>query len=369
MMMNGTVIAVASLYFLQALLICVQNFFGPRALLFGIPIPAAETRDPAVRRIRAQYTILMGIFVLMMAAACFALIRYLDAAHAMAYLLTALLAQFPLSGLAIAICRQSALRLKATRGWQVPVENRRAAIISSRTHRSPVLGLPWFGAHLAVIAVCVLIAIVKWNDIPVYFAIHRYANRMPDWYTWYSTKSIGSVFYENFGQLIGTGLFILLNLIIGRTRTSLDPKDPEGSLQKQIRYKRINSFLIWGISLVVTVFLGLFQAGRLYSFQLDLWIHFTLVLLLTVNLLLLGMLIYSRVKGLDQLRDLSSQGNHHWKIKGAVYSNPEDPAIFVPKPYGMGWTVNIAKPTGRLASAAIVGVPILLLVWVWLLIM
>ncbi|MBP1975093.1 putative membrane protein [Cohnella thailandensis] len=368
-MMNGTVIAVASLYFLQALLIGVQNFFGPRALLFGVPIPAADTQDPAVRRIRVQYTILMGIFVLIVAAACFAWIRYLDAAHALVYLLAALLAQFPLSGLAIAICRQSALRLKATRGWQVPVENRRAASISNRRHRSPVLGLPWFGAHLAVIAVCIIIAMVKWNDIPVQFAIQWNADRIPDWYRWYSTKSIGSVFYENFGQLIGTGIFMLLNLVIGRTRTSLDPKDPEGSLQKQIRYKRINSFAIWGISLVVTVFLGLFQAGRIYSFQLDLWIHLTLALLLTAYLLLLGMVVYLRARGLDQQRDIPSQDNRYWKISGITYCNPDDPAIFVPKPYGMGWTVNMAKPMGRLAIAAIVGVPILLLVWVWLLIM
>lgn len=367
MMMNGTVIAVASLYVIQALLICVQNLFGPRTLLFGVPIPAAETQDPAVRRIRAQYAILMGIFVGIMAAACFFLIRYLDAAHALAYLLTALLFQFPLSGIAIAICRQSALRLNAIRGWQVPVEHRRAASIPSRRHRSPVLGLPWFGAHLAVIAVCSVIAIVKWNDIPVYFEIHRYADRMPDWYTWYSTKSVGSVFYENFGQLIGTGLFMLLNLAIGRTRTSLDPKDPEGSLQKQIRYKRINSFMVWGISLGVTVFLGLFQAGRLYSFKLDLWNNMSFALLLTVYLLLLGMLVYSRAKGLDQLRDLSSQGNYNWEMMGKIYCNPDDPAIFVPKPYGIGWTVNMAKPMGRLTVAAIAGGSFMLLVWVWLL--
>ncbi|TVX96639.1 DUF5808 domain-containing protein [Cohnella terricola] len=367
MMMNGTLIAATSLYFIQALLISAQNFFGPRTLLFGVSVPATETQDLAVRRIRVQYIFLMGIIVLVMAAACFSLIRYLGNAHALVYFLIALLLQFPLSGIAIAICRQSALRLNATRGWQVPIENRRSAIISSRRFRSPVLGLPWFGAHLAVIVVCVVIALVKWNDIPVYFAIHRNADRMPDWYSWYSTKSISSVFYENFGQLIGTGLFMLLNLIAARIRTSLDPNDPDGSLQKQIQYKRINSFVIWGISLGLTVFLGLFQAGRIYSFKLDLWINLTFALMLTAYLLLLGMLVYSRAKGLDQLRDFSSQENHHWKMTGTFYCNPDDPAIFVPKPYGMGWTVNIAKPMGRLTISAIVGIPLLFLVWVWLL--
>lgn len=367
MMTNGTFIAVASLYFIQALLISLQNYFGPRTLLFGVSVPAAETRDPAVRRIRVQYTILMGIFVLVTAAACFSLIRYLDDAHALVYVTIALFLQYPLSGIAIAICRQSALRLNAVRGWRVPAETKRTAIIPSRRHRSPVLGLPWYGAHLAVIAVCVVIAIVKWNDIPVHFALHWNADRMPDWYSWYSTKSISSVFYENFGQLMGTGLFMLLNLVVGRTRTSLDPKDPDGSLHKQIQYKRISSFVIWGISLVVTVFLGLFQAGRIYSFQLDLWIHLTFALLLAAYLLLLGMVVYLRARGLDQQRDIPSQGHQHWKTMGVAYYNPDDPAIFVPKPYGIGWTVNMAKPMGWLTVAAIVGIPILFLVWVWLL--
>ncbi|MFC4601746.1 DUF5808 domain-containing protein [Cohnella hongkongensis] len=367
-MMNGTVIAVASLYFIQALLISVQNFFGPRTLLFGVPIPAAETKDPAVRRIRVQYTILMGISVLGMAAACFSWIRYLGVAHALIYVLIALFLPFPFSGIAIAICRQSALRLNAIRGWQVPVESRRAALISNGRRRSPVLGLPWFGAHLAVIAVCVVIAVVKWNDIPVHFAIHGNADRLPDWYSWYSAKSVGSVFYENYGQLIGTGLFMLLNLIVGRTRTSLDPNDPDRSLHKQIQHKRIHSFVIWGISLAVTVFLGLFQAGRIYSFKLDLWIQLTFALILTIYLLLLGMLVYSRAKGLDQLRDFSSQRARHWKVMGSVYYNPDDPAIFVPKPYGIGWTVNMAKPTGWLTVSAMAGIPLMFLLWVWLLV-
>lgn len=367
MMTNGTFIAVASLYFVQALLIVVQNFFGPRTLLFGVAIPPDEAQDPAVRRIRVQYAIVMGIFVLVVAAACFLWIRHRDAAHALVYVLIALFLLFPLSGIAVAICRQSALRLNAIRGWQVPVDNRRVASISNRRHRAPAFGLPWFGAHLAVIAVCVVIAIAKWGDIPDYFAIHRYADRMPDWYRWYSTKSLSSVFYENFGQLIVTGLFMLLNLLNGRARTSLDPADPEGSLQKQIRYKRIHSSTIWGISLAATVFLGLFQAGRLYSIQFDLWIHLAFPLMLTADLLLLGMFVYLRVRGLDQQRDAPSQGDRYWRTMGMIYSNPEDPAIIVPKRYGIGWTVNMARPMGRLTIATIAGVFIVLLVWTWLL--
>jgi len=86
-----------------------------------------------------------------------------------------------------------------------------------------------------------------------------------------------------------------------------------------------------------------------------------------VYLLLLGMLVYLRTRGLDQQRDMPSHGTQNWKMMAAVYCNPGDPAIFVPKPYGIGWTVNMARPMGWLTISAIVGIPLMFLVWVWVL--
>jgi uncharacterized membrane protein len=33
---------------------------------------------------------------------------------------------------------------------------------------------------------------------------------------------------------------------------------------------------------------------------------------------------------------------------GFFYNNPDDPAVFVPRRYGMGWTVNFGNPKGKL---------------------
>ena len=32
---------------------------------------------------------------------------------------------------------------------------------------------------------------------------------------------------------------------------------------------------------------------------------------------------------------------------GIFYNNPDDPAVFVPKRYGLGWTVNFGHPVGK----------------------
>lgn len=34
-------------------------------------------------------------------------------------------------------------------------------------------------------------------------------------------------------------------------------------------------------------------------------------------------------------------------IAGVLYNNPDDPDLFVPKRFGLGWTVNIGRPLGK----------------------
>ena len=40
----------------------------------------------------------------------------------------------------------------------------------------------------------------------------------------------------------------------------------------------------------------------------------------------------------------------YW-LGGVIYSNRDDPDLFIPKRYGWGWTVNFAHPGGKLFLA------------------
>jgi uncharacterized membrane protein len=46
-----------------------------------------------------------------------------------------------------------------------------------------------------------------------------------------------------------------------------------------------------------------------------------------------------------------------WKA-GLFYVNPEDPAVFVPKRAGIGYTLNFGRPAGWAALLAILAVPL-----------
>jgi uncharacterized membrane protein len=45
---------------------------------------------------------------------------------------------------------------------------------------------------------------------------------------------------------------------------------------------------------------------------------------------------------------------------GIFYNNPDDPAVFVPKRFGLGWTVNFGHPQGKLLLIGILLLPLVL---------
>jgi uncharacterized membrane protein len=45
---------------------------------------------------------------------------------------------------------------------------------------------------------------------------------------------------------------------------------------------------------------------------------------------------------------------------GFFYNNPDDPALFVPKRFGLGWTVNFGHPQGKLFLIGMLLLPLVM---------
>jgi uncharacterized membrane protein len=58
--------------------------------------------------------------------------------------------------------------------------------------------------------------------------------------------------------------------------------------------------------------------------------------------------------------EMRSQGALPAGYKGLVYSNPDDPRIWVPKLGGYGWTLNFAHSKSRLILLALLALPLLM---------
>lgn len=342
-----------SMYLMIAFMLSMMVFYSSRTLLFGIALPAEAVQDAAVQAIRRNYALLTGGAGGVIGVACFAVTRLQPAGRSIQCWIAAIVLVILVSVFLIRVSRISAQRLKAARGWQIVVQTKRAASLAvGRTHRL-ALSAWWYSAQVAVMALCVIIAVARWNAIPQSFATHMGPNGYPDHYT---SKSVFTVFMMNFVQALMIVLFIGYNLMISRSRTSLDPHDREGSLRKQAKLKKLHSFAAWGVSLLGIANLGLLQAVTLYGWKLELLFRCNIAFVAALFLALIGVLLYQRFRGLDQLRDFPSEADRHWKWLGSIYANPEDPALFVPDRYGLGWTINMANSLGKVIAAATLAV-------------
>ena len=57
---------------------------------------------------------------------------------------------------------------------------------------------------------------------------------------------------------------------------------------------------------------------------------------------------------------LLADDDEHWKL-GVLYFNPGDASVFLPKRFGVGWTLNLARPS---AWAIVVGAVVLTVAFV-----
>lgn len=359
MLTNEPWIGFAIMYLLTTLLISVQIYFGQSNRLFGVSIPTEAEQDRVVRRVRWHYTIFVWVCAVIIAGVCFLLARQGDEELRAVCVIIAMLLQVPIMIFGIQWGRRSASRLKEQKGWHVPAETKRVAMIPIGRPRNAMLSIWWFGVHLAIIAACVVIAIVKWDQIPDTLIAHYDLNGVPDRY---ASKTVGEVFLTNLVQVIMLGIFVFINLVIGKARNALDPNEAEASLQRNLKFKRVNSIFIWFIALVMIVFMGLIQAMELYGLDESMLNSFGMLIPVIIVVSLLGMMIYLKRKGLDQQRDPASDDERHWRIGGGIYYNPDDPALFVPKRYGLGWTINFARPMSWVLVGCIAGIPVIIAV-------
>ena len=333
---------------MMVLMLSLQVYLGVRTVLFGVVLPVEAQQDPDVAAIRRNYVLLTSSFAAVIGGACYLWMRHQPERTLLSWA-TATLLLLITSGFAAWFSRNSVQHLKAARGWQAVVQTKRAAsLMVGRAHNS-ALSSWWYCANAAVMALCIFLAIAKWDTFPQWLYLGMY----------HFHKSVRAVFLLNMVQALNITVFLCYNLLISRARTSLDPQDREGSLKKQLKHKRIHSILAWGTSLLMVIFYGVAQAVTLYGWKGNLLSLSGMSLNVALLLALIGVMLYLRIKGIDQLKDVPSMEERHWKWLGILYINPEDPALIVPNIHGFGWTINMANPRGKIIVAATIAIPVI----------
>lgn len=182
--------------------------------------------------------------------------------------------------------------------------------------------------------------------------------------TRWADKSIGSLLAVPLLQLFLTGLFLFINIVISKSKQQLDPDRPEESRLQNIIFRRR-----WSLFTIVsgTIMVAMFSLIQLsYVFPLNNYVLFISFMFVTL-LIIAGAFVLTLTTGQGGSRvqvvngksgkKINRDDDRYWKL-GMFYFNPDDPALFVEKRFGSGWTNNFARPL----SWVLLLVPILIVI-------
>lgn len=227
-------------------------------------------------------------------------------------------------------------------------------------HYADYVPLIWETLPLALIALTASYLAITYAAAPAIIPTHFDAAGNPNAY---STKSIGSYFLLVWTQLF---LFVLITYLSALTvRAKAQPTASNETFRRRtLRY-------LFGVKTLMIALMGAMAyavAQSALSGHADinwaLWATLGGVVVVLAGAIWLGVTTGqggSRLGGNSQ-NATDRIDDRYWKL-GGIYANPNDPAIFVEKRFGLGWTINVANPRGWLVMLVILGLPLAFVVF------
>ncbi|HHQ47484.1 MAG TPA: DUF1648 domain-containing protein [Acidobacteria bacterium] len=230
----------------------------------------------------------------------------------------------------------------------------REAAVVPRTLSLPGGALAQSGPFLLLLATAGWLAL-SWERIPARFPVHWNASGVADAVMSRSPAAV-------FGPLVSSGLACLFLLVVAAVvvRWSRRIAASDGAAAAEGRFRRLVLLVVLGAEYLVAATASLTASLPLLGPQAERW---TVPVVLGTTLVFVVVAVAAAVRmgqGGSRLPDgaAATDGteDRYWKL-GLLYVNPDDPAIFVEKRFGIGYTVNFGNRWAWLILAAIV-VPI-----------
>ncbi|WP_308465466.1 DUF1648 domain-containing protein [Rathayibacter soli] len=332
----------------------------------GVSVPHDRIGEPVIRTAVRRYRIaIVGCWVLAVAGTVFL------ADQAALALAVPVLGLLVLCTVAYLVARSSILRAKRAGRWYEGVPVRLTADVTALASPRPPIG--WAIVSVLLLLVTIVIGAVAYSSLPDPVPVHWNAAGEINGY---AAKSVWSVFGP---VLIGLGLVALLfaasylgRLTTGRTITSDSLEEAAHRADVQ---RRLLVSMLGQLGLVITLMIcTLTLAGWFAPKSNVLFIVLPAGLIVLIAALLVVFVVrYSRSMARSQVgaraggsatggtarsdRAIDAPDDDRYWKGGLIYVNRNDPAVFVPKRFGVGWTVNLGS-----AGGFILGLVLLLII-------
>ncbi|SDK27249.1 DUF1648 domain-containing protein [Sediminibacillus albus] len=315
---------------------------------FGVYIPEDIYQDPLLKEMRKQYVSITGALSLMVIAGFFLLVPWLGGStervslsfsvSIVFYMTTAFIVYF--------VFHKKMKKLKAQKGWTEQRQQQVTVDLQFREKKLIFSNL-WFIVSFIISFATLITTFVFYENIP---------NRIPMQYNFngevtnWSDKSYRSVMIMPVMQIYLTLLFLFINTMIANAKQQTSSANPAKSIEQNVQFRRRWSAFIILTGTALTLMFSFIQISFIFPVNSQL---LTIIPLIFSGGVIVGAIILSFNTGQGGSRintGIDSKGevidrddDRYWKL-GQIYYNKKDPALFLEKRFGIGWTINFARP-------------------------
>lgn len=347
---NATEFAATMLAFTVALvpltgiMTIVTPFLMRRGEVFAVTVPDTAAHDPYLRRLKRRYALLMAtLTAVLTAVGAFGAFTG-DAGLALAVLCVGMLLLCIGSYGLMLYFRSKVRSYKKEQGWQASARESVAVVGDAPVPRA--VSLKWNLLYLPVIAVTLAIGAVGYAQMPDLIPQHM---NFQGEVTEYMEKTPFTILVPALIVAFVAACMAFAHWTILRSKRPSNPSAPATSALAYGMFARAQSILLVAGGLALSVLgpamelsfigvTGLEQAGVFVV---------ALALVIVVGSIVVSLVygqggsrVFSRMAASERLL---ADDDEHWKL-GVFYYNPDDASLFLPERFGIGWTMNWARP-------------------------
>ncbi|MCU1573116.1 MAG: hypothetical protein JWO93_1198 [Micrococcaceae bacterium] len=346
--MIATITLISGLFTLVMVLALVLPSINSPTVPFGVRVPAGHADDPTVVRQTRLYrrrVLLSGIVVAV--------------AGAIVYEVTGETLLLPLPLLVLVgiwygcffLANHGIRAAKAAGNWFEGLRQGIAVDTALRTDPQP-FPLLWLAPALIITTATVVIGVITYPSMPEMLTMHYGANGVSDRL---AAKSVGTAFSLVFLQVGLTALLVGIAVAIYRSHPDIDPAHPLGSSRWYRRYMSLGIKALLG--LVAMIDLGMLGLSLLmWTGTVTPWapliVALPILAAVVVAVVVLARNNRERDAGEQDTGLTHRDDDKNWH-GGLFYINPDDPALMVPRRFGLGWALNFGNPRAAMLLAGV----------------
>ncbi|UOQ45161.1 DUF5808 domain-containing protein [Halobacillus salinarum] len=344
-------------------------FWTRKTESFGVSIPEKFYARGDIQSFRRRYAFYTGLLSAGLTALLFFLAGYFTIDEQRAAIGFSILIFVYLAGTFVVYLffHRKMKKLKKEEQWEKVRPQGVVVDTQFREQRLTYSNL-WFAVPFLIAFLTIGFTFQLYDQIPDRFPMqYSFSGEVTNW----AEKSYRTVLVMPVMQLYMAVLFLFINVMIAKAKQQVSAEDPENSRKQNVVFRRRWSAFIILTSVALTLLFSFVQYTFIYTVSPVVINVVTLIFTLAVVAASIVLSITtgqggSRVKtgqGTTTAGRMDRDDDRYWKL-GQFYYNRNDPALFLEKRFGIGWTINFGRPTAWIILIVIVvlaaGIPLVL---------